>query len=238
MTLSFREAISFSDLEKLCPGDVFDSQYHVQQGTMKVEVGPLPEVESQAVTIPPIKSEPDGLMLRNKAGDVLDLHTTHISLHLFKPYKGWEQLASDFHKIWKKLQETFPQNEAVEISVRYINELKMPADATGLLNKYIRVTPVWPVEMPGKTGVFFLQMNLFNPDDNLRASFNEAIKKDETAPAGFSVILDITVNCQEQYLLSFENYWPLMESMRNYKNALFEGAITPEMAQTFNQTVQ
>jgi uncharacterized protein (TIGR04255 family) len=233
LTLSFRESISFSVIEKLCPNDNFDDRYKLISHVMTAEFEPINVNDKDEKITTQYKSRKDGIEMRSDAGDVLKINTTHLSLHLFQPYKGWEYMAHEFCKLWSKLQKSIPELKISEIRTRYINELKIPADGSIDLKKYIRLLPQKVEGIFEKINQFFLQIQMKDETGELRGVVTETMVP-ANSPSGLAILLDITASCQHLPMLHLDHCEQLLRRIRSYKNRMFEGAVTKEMFELFD----
>lgn len=228
-SVSFREALPLEALEEFCRSEWLQSRYPQAQPLMVFDVA----VEQQPAQ--PVVPSQVGHQL-SAADDnqtILRATTTDFNLHNFNKYLGWDKALAAFLEAWQEFGRVCP---AVirQVSIRYINEMVLPAEAARDLRSYLTLLPQLPPELPGRPGPFFIQLNVLHPTiTGLRSIVTQAISSGKSSQQ-LKVLLDLAVIQDASVQDSFD-LEEALTSGRTFKNDLFESCITPATRTLFDQ---
>ena len=154
------------------------------------------------------------------------------TLSRLRPYGSWPQLRDEAHRLWDAYRGAVNPERITRVAVRYINQIDIPLSAIDYKD-YFRTTPEVSPELPQVLSGFFMQLQFPQTD------FGGLLILTQTAvpppnPATNSVILDLDVFKQTE-MVSDEDVWRLIETMRNRKNEFFEGCITEKTRVLFGR---
>jgi uncharacterized protein (TIGR04255 family) len=148
---------------------------------------------------------------------------TGFTFNRLAPYPGWDAFFTEAKRLWEEYRKVARPRGYKRIALRYIDRFDFPL-STVQLETYFRTYPEVSRELPQLIAGFFFQLNL--PIDEIQAV--AAITQtmvEPTTPGHSSVILDIDLYRTEA-LPSGNELWPLFETLRIWKNKIFEASIT------------
>jgi uncharacterized protein (TIGR04255 family) len=149
-----------------------------------------------------------------------------------RPYGSWPELRDEARRLWDIYGEMVSPEKITRVAVRYINQIDIPFSTIDYKD-YFRTTPEVSPELPQALSGFFMQLQFPQTD------FGGLLILTQTAvppltPATGSVILDLDV-FKETEMVSDEDVWGLLETLRNRKNEFFEGCITERTRALFGR---
>jgi uncharacterized protein (TIGR04255 family) len=149
-----------------------------------------------------------------------------------RPYGSWPQLRDEARRLWHIYREAVNPDKVTRVAVRYINQIDIPVSTIDYKD-YFRTTPEVSPELPQALSGFFMQLQF--PE----ADFGGLLILTQTTvpppnPATNSVILDLDV-FKQTGLVSDDDVWGVLETLRNRKNEFFEGCITEKTRALFGR---
>jgi len=143
------------------------------------------------------------------------------------PYDRWEPFIEEAQSAWKSYRAVITEAPITQFSVRYINKLHMPpgSEMTLFLRTYPEVSPELPQVLQGsfmrleiplgfQDGILVLQQFYAPPDQ----------------PDQVAMILDNELRFRiTEKNPSDADLWNRVESLRELKNRIFRGCLTPKM---------
>jgi len=161
---------------------------------------------------------------------VLQARVNGFTFSRLAPYDRWEPFMEEARTVWQPYREVVGNVAVVQFSVRYINKLHMPPGSE--MSVYLRTFPEVSPELPQTLhGSFMrLEMPLDLPDGML---ILQQFYAPPEQPDQVAMILDNELRFQlSQGKLSDAELWARVEDLREVKNRVFRGCLTPKMEET------
>jgi uncharacterized protein (TIGR04255 family) len=193
-------------------------------------------IDPDAGTINVTAAQSNIKMLDDKGAHLLTLKPDIINFSKFAPYQGWSDLsgfARKYFPMW--VAEVRPKGSVQRIGIRTINRLDIPAKGAEPydLDKYLNFTYRAPQPPLNPSLTFLVTVESFI-GDNDECGVRYTSTTAESALVGHaSIILDLDIYTRAPIAVGDEGLWPLVERMRDYKNAVFEACITDEARALF-----
>lgn len=175
-----------------------------------------------------------GFALATESGkQIFQVRLDGFTFSRLRPYGNWGKLRDEGRRLWEIYRRAVSPLKITRVAVRYINQIDIPLRAIDYKD-YFRTTPeVSPVLPQGLSG-FFMQLQL------PQADFGGVLILTQTAvppPSQDmnSVILDLDVFKEGVEMVSDDEVWGLLETLRNRKNEFFEGCLTDKARELFGQ---
>jgi uncharacterized protein (TIGR04255 family) len=148
-----------------------------------------------------------------------------------RPYDRWETFKTEARRLFDVYTAEFGKRDIRRVAVRTINRLDIPGSQVDF-KEWVRTGPeVSPVLPQGLVGFF---MQLQQPYDDVKAHciINETLAQPEV-PGTVAVILDIDLFRVDEIPQGPDEFWALLDQMREKKDEIFLGCITEKMRETF-----
>jgi uncharacterized protein (TIGR04255 family) len=152
------------------------------------------------------------------------------------PYSGWDTFYNEAHAHWQALKKIIKHKAIARVSTRYINRIDIPA-AVGTfidLNQYFSVglsLPKYAETMALQN--FYLNCSLLHSNTQFTNILQfVAVQSPLIDHMSFTIDIDVVtpMNAVPQ---NDEELWKLINSLRAYKDDLFEACITDETRKLF-----
>jgi len=148
------------------------------------------------------------------------------------PYTDWEDFVSEAFKLWNTYK---PQDEPIQfkrIAIRYINELMLPLDEGKLdFDDYLTTTPKVPHGMPDVLARFLSKISVPCHEDQIMATVT--LNSNQIQNGHLPIVLDIDVFSLGELTLSDKGLREKLNIIRDIKNKVFFGSITPKTKELF-----
>lgn len=177
-----------------------------------------------------------GLSMRSaNANSLLRFTTTQFSFHAVKKYPGWDVASAAFLAAWHHAERHCQLPAIRYMSIRYINRLVLgTVPEAGLkVTDYLHLAPDLPDDFPGSPGRFFLQVESFEPTQQLEGLVWETLIPAKREDEPLQALLDINVRSTPDQQPAPEMS-EFLRKGRIFKNKLFESCITPATRTLFN----
>ena len=147
-----------------------------------------------------------------------------------RPYGSWPELRDEARRLWYVYREAVNPEKITRVAVRYINQIDIPLAATDYKD-YFRTIPEVSPELPQGLSGFLMQLQF--PQTDL---WGMLVLTQATLPypATNSVILDLDA-FKVTEMVSDEDVWGVLETLRDRKNEFFEGCITERTRALFGR---
>jgi uncharacterized protein (TIGR04255 family) len=171
-----------------------------------------------------------GYVLLNSDKDkVVQVQTGGISLSKLSPYEGWDRLIAEFRELWEAYLLHAAPASIARVAVRYINRIALPAGQRIELSDYLHFYPNNPSGLGDMTD-FVMRTALRHPDQSAMVGIvtvaSEASRESESS----SAVVDIDVFIENAIMdVHSDALWLTLSDLREYKNDIFFGAITPRV---------
>jgi uncharacterized protein (TIGR04255 family) len=152
------------------------------------------------------------------------------SLNFLSPYSNWDELFSFGNEFWEIYKKNFNVSQVEKISLRYINEIKIPLPL-GDFEDYIVNMPPIPKCLPQNYSHFFMQIEVPCDNDFIALVTETILQEKEKYILPF--VLDINI---QKFIKSEFNNKAFKEEfnyMRRLKNLIFEDFITDNTRKLF-----
>ncbi len=148
-----------------------------------------------------------------------------VSLTWKNEYPGWEVFSNKWLDLWQVLQKNSNIKTISRLGVRFINHIKVPVGEVLDFDDFLTHGPIVPGESTPKTLHSFSHRAVFtNGDIECYANFLQAFKLEEKP----KIVLDIDVFTINNLKPEIDQIKEKLGQIREYKNQLFSGSITPE----------
>lgn len=177
-----------------------------------------------------------GLKLSNEDRTRLVLiHPRQFGVIQRAPYSGWDTFYKEARAYWDSFKKIIGHTQIARVSTRYVNRIDIPVDVGGQidLRRYFSVGP----SLPDYAETMSLQN--FSVSCALLHSDSQFINMLHFAAVPSPLIdhlsftIDIDVASGSTVPQRDDELWKLIDSLRAYKNDLFEACITDETRRRF-----
>lgn len=151
------------------------------------------------------------------------------TVNFLSPYSNWNEFFDMSKIFWKKYLEIFENIKIETISLRYINEIKIPLPIKNFEDYIVNIPPI-PKSLPQNYSHFFMQIEVPCENEFVAIITETTLKPKEKYKLPF--ILDINIQKEIKGKIDFEedfNY------MRRLKNLIFEDFITDNLRKFFTE---
>jgi uncharacterized protein (TIGR04255 family) len=139
------------------------------------------------------------------------------------PYSGWDSFVREAKRLWEEFVRVAHPTEIKRVALRYINRLDFPHESINM-STYFDTHPTIGEGLPQTMRNFFFQLQVPIPEIDSLAIITETAVEPR-APKSVSIILDIDLFRTDK-LPAQNDLWPLFETLRTWKNTVFERSIT------------
>jgi len=149
------------------------------------------------------------------------------SFHRLAPYESWSPFRDEAFKLWNLYRQIVGPVKTINFSVRYINDLVVPAPAR--LEEYLQVHPELPVGMPELIRNYYLRLELPLEDRGAGEgllTITQTLLPSE--PGTASILLD-NLFVYPALTVSDDILWKRIDAVQAVKNEVFLAALTTEM---------
>ena len=138
-------------------------------------------------------------------------------------YPGWDAFVGEANRLWGEFRRVAHPVGYKRIALRYINRVDCPGQSVDLPTYFLTNPQVGP-SLPQRMANFFFQVQLPLIDIESGAIITQTAVP-SPKPEHVSVVLDIDIFRTEN-LPPANELWSLFETLRVWKNKVFEGCIT------------
>lgn len=119
--------------------------------------GPEPTATTRSAPVRLLLTTEDGTGLAGVGLGVL-------SVHVLKPYPGWDEFQGRIKAAVDQLQDEIKAVDLLEVAIRYIDRIALPAVEGLNLIDYFTAIPRRPIDMPGQLTAYQLITEAHDPD--------------------------------------------------------------------------
>lgn len=163
---------------------------------------------------------------------ILQFNRDGFTFNKLKPYDNWGSFSSEAMKYLKEYIKISNPINITRLAVRYINRLDIPLPVSDL-SEYIKTVPEIADGAPQEMTEFFMRLVIPDTENSENiAIITETIDKKSmttmktTLPIIFDIDVYRNVNIKPG---DSQKYEKILESLRAYKNTLFEKSTTEKM---------
>lgn len=164
---------------------------------------------------------------------LLQVRLDGFTVHRLAPYATWDGLRDEAKRLWAMYRGAVRPEEIRRIALRYVNRLELPLPIHDF-KEYLRIKPDIPDDLPHAVSALFMRLEVPQPRGAI-AIISETIEQVEERSSGHVLpfILDIDVIRQETVAPDAGDLWEKFEHLRDIKNQIFFGTITPKAEALF-----
>lgn len=184
--------------------------------TSEVEFGQKLSTSASSESAGYVFGSPDGKQL-------FQAKRTGFTFNRLAPYPGWDAFSAEAQRLWEEYRRHAKPRGYKRVALRYIDrfDFEMPLVK---METYFRTYPEVSRDLPQLMAGFFFRVNL--PIEEIKAT--ATITQTAVKPQGddqSSILLDIELFRTDD-LPPGNELWPLFETLRTWKNKVFESCIT------------
>jgi uncharacterized protein (TIGR04255 family) len=173
-----------------------------------------------------------GFLLRSAdEKQILQARMNGFTLSRLAPYQTWEKFRTEARRLWNIYRAVAEPSAVVRIAVRNINRLDIPLPVNDF-SEYLRTFPEVSRDLPQGLSTYFMHLAMPLEEIKGQAMIIETIIP-PVRPGIVSLVLDIDVSRTESLPADESGIWDLLEQIRNVKDNVFEGCITPKSRKLF-----
>jgi len=175
-----------------------------------------------------VSSRPLGYAFHSVDGrQVVQARLNGFTFSRLEPYETWERLRDEGRRLWNVYSKVVEPERVAGVALRYINKLVIPFESVNLA-EYLNIRPEFPDNLEAATSEFSFRVVVQQEDFGGVLIVMESSLPPPAAKS-LAVLLDLWVYKNNPSLVSDEDLWSLLETMRSRKNTYFETAITDKI---------
>ncbi|RPH43552.1 MAG: TIGR04255 family protein [Burkholderiales bacterium] len=152
-------------------------------------------------------------------------------------YPGWDVFTDRFLSIWGTFVDIAQPVEVRRISVRYVNDLRLPIGDQFHFERFLTTAPRPPAGLAPEIADFLTQMTLPGGADGLRVAVTQASDAASRSTTELPVTLDIDVTWDRP--MPVDERLPArlsdaLGTLRDLKNRVFFGLVTEELVSAYS----
>src|SRR5258706_284033 len=163
--------------------------------------------------------------------NIVQFRKDGFSFNRLHPYTSWGEVFPEAWRLWKIYATGSTPLELSRISVRYINPIPFPRPRIEYAH-YLTAAPSIPIGAPRHVAAFASRLVLVDPQYRRDANVVQAMEPPND-PTVLNVVLDIDAYEQDIADTSEESLIRRFEGLRNLKNQIFFGSLTPKALDLF-----
>lgn len=146
-----------------------------------------------------------------------------------EPYNAWEELKAEAARMWELYASTVSPNPITRIATRYVNLLKLPANAE--FKEYLVAPPIVPEGLNQELSSFLTRIEIRDQSINAHGILTQAFEgiQNDYVP----IVLDIDVFMARQFDPQEKEFWRCLDQLRDFKNTVFRKSITEDTMELF-----
>jgi uncharacterized protein (TIGR04255 family) len=153
------------------------------------------------------------------------------TLSRLAPYTDWTHLKGETQRLWPLYVDVVKPERVVRIACRYINNLSLSMRLGQDFSDFLTAAPDVPRALPQTLMSFMQRVVIAHPEIKAITILTQLLEPNAAAAIDkVPVILDVDVQCQEQFDPGDPGMWECLERLRELKNAAFFESITETAA--------
>jgi len=176
-----------------------------------------------------LSANEDGYLFSTRDGKrIVQARLDGFTFNQLKPYGTWEVFRDEAKEHWKTYLDIAHPDSVTRIALRYINRIELPLPI-GDFKDYLKIAPdILAANVPHAVQNFFLRLEIPYASGALALVTETILPPEDPASAKtLPFILDIDVIRAEVVDPPFSGIWDKFEELRQIKNDIFFGTITP-----------
>jgi uncharacterized protein (TIGR04255 family) len=148
------------------------------------------------------------------------------------PYETWEKLIEEARPLWKKYLELQAPEAITRVATRYINRIELPIENLDF-EHYLAISPRLPKGIPEVLSNFLVKTIVEDEDSGASISISQVLEAPIAEKNRVPVLIDIDVYKTVDFSPDSDEYWQLLDKMRDLKNRAFFGCLTEKALEGF-----
>lgn len=156
------------------------------------------------------------------------------TLSRLAPYAGWESLKSEAGRLWTIYVELAGPEAITRVACRFINNLRLPLAPGQDLAEFLTASPQIPPALPQVMLAYMQRVVIAHPELNARTVLTQMLDPNAMAATNaVPVILDIDVQCEQEFSPNGPEVWERLEQLREMKNKVFFECLTERAVELY-----
>lgn len=178
------------------------------------------------------KKDQIGFVFKAKNGEkLMQAQKDGYTYNKLKSYEGWDQFIAEAKKFWEIYKKHAKPVSVNRLALRYIDLVEIPQPVENFKD-YFLTTPEIAPEIPQALSEFIMRLVIPDPITKNVAIITESIDKAKLNDKILPLIFDTDV-FQLVELKADHDFWPIFESLKDYKNKIFFGTFTKKALELF-----
>ncbi len=148
-----------------------------------------------------------------------------------RPYQSWKPFRNEAKELWDIYTEVANPANVRRLGLRTINSLDLPLPFDDF-KEYILTTPEVAPNIPAGLSQFFMQL-VIPQSGGETAVITSALQPQQPNSATVTVILDIDIYVEQDFLPASDAIWERFESLRRIRNDIFFNSLTEKAKELF-----
>jgi uncharacterized protein (TIGR04255 family) len=151
-------------------------------------------------------------------------------------YAGWDGFVGRFLSLWDAYVDVAGPIEVRRVTVRYVNDLRLPIGDQFHFERYLTTAPRAPAGLTHEIADFLVQMTLPGGADGLRVAVIQATDAASRTETELPVLVDIDVSWERAMPVDARLPARLAEmlgTLHDLKNRAFFGLVTEELVSAY-----
>ncbi|MGI8979307.1 MAG: TIGR04255 family protein [Pirellulaceae bacterium] len=193
----------------------------------RIWMGQISLSQAAAASISTSAEGPDGIILHTADEKwVAQFRLDGFTFSRLNPYTNWDELRAKAAELWAKYQAAAQPSKIVRVATRFINRIPLPPGES--FEKTFSTTFSLSPELPQAVAGFLLRVVIPFEQEQAVAIVTQSLEG-----GGTECLFDLDVFAEQPEGFSSEAAWDRLESLRDLKNRLFFGSLTPEALEGF-----
>ena len=156
------------------------------------------------------------------------------TLSRLAPYTDWMHLKREAERLWPLYVSVLKPERVARIACRYINNLNLPMRPGQDFSDFLTAGPDVPKALPQLLMSYMQRLAIAYPEKKAITILTQLLEPNAAVTIDkVPVILDVDVQCQEQFDPSDLGMWECLERLRELKNGAFFESITEAAAELY-----
>ena len=173
-----------------------------------------------------------GSIFSNESGSrKIQIRKDGFTFNMLRPYTKWEDFSSQAFHYWRIYKENVRPLSVNRIALRYVNKIDLPLKDLDF-DHYFKNVPKIPEGLPQIFNGFFLQMQIpCDTTSGINANITQTFQNQGSESIPFLLDIDVFKIIVDDTKADLNTEF---EKIRNFKNLIFERAITDKTRSLFN----
>lgn len=158
--------------------------------------------------------------------------TMGFSFHQMRPYESWDIFHREARRLWDIYRSVVKPEYIQRLGLRYTNKIVIPEDHVNI-SDYLNVGVTVPEAFLPIFKQYSVQMALNIGGECRLTAVVQSGNAIPDIPDTVALVLDIDMSQSEDVSQNDSDIWSTLDIMRERKNIIFEGCITPQSRELF-----